>query len=180
MERNKFLKLSGLAICAGASMPLFGISNASQQPNSGLSVPRVVKSKEGKRVNVLGDNMLFKLTGADTNGQYVLIEQNNEPGVGIPMHTHENEDEIFRVVEGQIELVVDNQKSLLGPGDLGFCPRGIPHTWKVTGSTPAKVDLSFFPAGMEDMFEELSQLPPGPPDMEKLAEVTGRYGVKFV
>jgi len=37
-----------------------------------------------------------------------------------------------------------------------------------------------FPAGIEDMFEELGALPPGPPDFPKVAEICGRYGVKFV
>jgi len=44
----------------------------------------------------------------------------------------------------------------------------------------AKVDLSIFPAGIENMFVELSKLPPGPPDMKTVSEICGTYGIKFL
>lgn len=177
MQRSEFL----LKACAGLSiLPLAGFSGRILKkhllrPNSS----KIVKSGEGRQINVLGDKMTFKLTGNDTDRQYVLIEENNVPGVSIPMHVHENEDEIFRVIEGALEVQVGNQKIVLGPGDMAFAPRGIPHSWKVIGDEPAKVDLSIFPAGLEDMFEELGQLPEGPPDMKVVSEITGRYGVSF-
>jgi quercetin dioxygenase-like cupin family protein len=124
--------------------------------------------------------MTFKLTADDTNGKYLLIEQNNEPGVGIPLHVHEDENKVFKVVEGQPELTIDGQKTLLGPGNVGFCPRGVSHTWQVKGTTNAKDDLSFFPAGMEIMFEKLAELPPGPPDMKRITEICNRFGVRFI
>ena len=141
---------------------------------------RVVKNGDGKQINVIGDQMTFKITGEDTNGLYTLLEQHNDPGVGIPLHYHENEDEVFRVIEGQIALEVAGEKWMLGPGDVGFCPRGIPHTWRVTGTEKARVDLGFFPAGMENMFLELARLPQGPPDLKVVKEICGRYGVRFV
>jgi len=30
------------------------------------------------------------------------------------------------------------------------------------------------------MFEELAQLPPGPPDLQIVSDITSRYGVLFV
>ena len=72
------------------------------------------------------------------------------------------------------------KKTVLGAVDLIFCPRGVPHTWRVTGSGKAKVDMSFLPAGLEYMFDELSSLPEGPPDMAKVAEICGRYGIQFI
>lgn len=178
MLRSEFLFKAGFGL---STLSLASISDTLFKKGflkTGSS--KVIKNGEGRQLNVIGDKMTFKLTGEDTSGQYVLIEQNNEPGVGIPPHIHDNEDEIFRVIEGQLEVQVADTKAVLGPGDMAFCPRGIPHTWKVTGDEDAKVDLSFFPAGLENMFEELAQLPAGPPDMEVVSEITARYGVKFV
>lgn len=178
MKRTEFIKKAGAGLGALSISPFFKISSTIQTGNSTNSA--VVRNGEGRKLNVIGDKMTMKLTGEETNGQYVLIEQNNEPGVGIPLHVHENEDEVFRVIEGQLEVQVADVKAVLGPGDMVFCPRGIPHTWKVVGNKNAKVDLSFFPSGLENMFEELAQLPPGPPDMAVVSEITGRYGVRFV
>ena len=131
-------------------------------------------------MNVLGDNQNIKLTGADTNGQYTLIEQNNEPGVGIPPHVHENEDEVFQVLSGQVEMNVGDKTTTLQAGDLIFCPKGVPHSWKVVGEEKARAMLSIFPAGLEGMFRELAELPAGPPDMEKVTAICGKYNLKFV
>jgi quercetin dioxygenase-like cupin family protein len=142
--------------------------------------PKIVRNNEGKVVNVIGDRQTFKLTGKDTNGLFTLIEEENEPGTGIPAHVHENEDEVFKVLEGEMELTVGNNTTILKAGDLAFGPRGIPHSWKIVGNSKAKVILSVFPAGIEDMFEELGALPPGPPDFPKVVEICGQYGIKFI
>lgn len=178
MERSEFLRVSlGLGLAAAMPFSIGGVRQANARAGSD---PRIVRAPQGRTLNVLGDVMTFKLTGEDTDGQYVLIEENNDPGVGIPMHVHEHEDEIFRVLAGQLEVQVADRKTVLSPGDMAFCPRGIPHTWRVVGSEKAKVDLSVFPAGLEVMFEELAELPEGPPDFERVGRICGRYGVRFV
>lgn len=140
----------------------------------------IVTKKEGAMLNVLGDNQTIKLSGKDTNGQFTLVEQNNPPGTGIPPHVHEREDEIFQVVAGEVEFSMNGQATTLTAGDLVYLPKGTPHGFRVTGSQAAKVNLSIFPAGIEGMFEALSQLPAGPPDMEKVMKICGEYGVRFV
>jgi mannose-6-phosphate isomerase-like protein (cupin superfamily) len=179
MKRADFLKNISSGILAASLFPV-GVKAFAGTKKVAPASLRIIKNTEGEKVNVLGDNMTFKLRGSETNGQYVLIKQNNEPGTGIPMHVHENEDEVFRIVEGSVEFETAGKKVALGPGDVIFCPRGLPHTWRVTGSGTAKVDLSFFPAGLEHMFDELASLPGGPPDMAKVAEICGRYGVRFI
>ena len=184
MNRKNFIKNSGI----GLALSLFPLISFSQIKTFKLLdsnslpklLPKIVRKEQGKLLNVLGDQQTIKLTGKDTNGQFTLIEEFNEPGTGIPPHVHENEDEIFKVLEGQMELTVGNETTVLKAGDLALGPRGIPHSWKIIGDKKAKVILSVFPSGIEDMFEELSQLPPGPPNFQKVAEICENYGVKFI
>ena len=190
MQRKEFIKSTALGLGAFSLIPLAQAckskSNSEPVENSEtseideLQSPKIVKSSEGKILNVLGDNQNIKLTGEDTHGQYTLIEQNNEPGVGIPPHVHDNEDEVFQVLQGQVEMRISDQVTTLNAGDVIFCPKGIPHSWKVVGDEKARAMLSIFPAGLEHMFEELAALPPGPPDMEKVSEICGKYNLTFV
>lgn len=142
--------------------------------------PKIVKDSAGQLLNVMGDHQNIKLTGEDTNGQFTLIEQNNKPGVGIPPHVHENEDEVFQVIEGEVEMSIGEKVTVLKPGDLIFCPKGIQHSWKVIGNQNARAMLSIFPAGLEKMFVELSQLPVGPPDLEMVKKICSKYKLSFV
>ena len=178
MKRNDFLKLTAAIGTAVIAVPTSLMASTRKIIND--LKPKIVRKDEGKIVNVIGDIQTFKLTGKDTNGLFTLIEEENEPGTEIPPHVHENEDEVFKVLEGEMELTVGGKTTILKAGDLAFGPRGIPHSWKIIGDSKAKVILSVFPAGIEDMFEELGELPPGPPNFPKVAEICGRYGIKFI
>jgi len=147
---------------------------------SALSKPKIVSNSEGKVTNVIGDIQTLKLSGLDTVGQLTLIEEENVPGTMIPMHVHSKEDEIFKVLSGQLEVTVGGETRVLESGDLAFAPKAIPHMWKVVGDENCKTILTAFPAGIELMFSELGKLPPGPPNFEKVAEICGRYGIEFV
>lgn len=179
MNRSEFLKKTGAGIGATAIMPFVTRAANRTTANETLS-PKIMKQGEGEKAVPLGDNMTFKLTGEDTGGAYVLIEQNNEPGLGIPPHVHANEDEIFRVISGQLEVQVGDLKTVLGPGDMVFCPRNIPHTWTVVGDENAIVDLSFFPAGLEEMFRKLDTLTKEQAPMEEMMPLVESYGITFV
>ena len=179
MKRKDFIK-HGMWVGATAfTLPALG-NPLNKKPLEETLDPKIIRNDEGKTINVLGDIQTFKLTGKDTNGLFTLIEEYNTPGTMIPPHVHTKEDEIFKVLEGELELTVGDKTTVLKAGDLAFGPRNVPHSWKVIGDKNAKVILSVFPAGIEDMFEELSALPPGPPDMEKVMEICARQGISFL
>jgi len=129
---------------------------------------------------VLGDNQTIKLTGKDTNGQFTLIEQYDDPGVGIPPHIHFDEDELFCVLEGTLKVTIDGQSKIAKEGDVVFCPRRISHSWEVIGDKKAKTLLTIVPAGLEAMFEELSKLENGLAEIERVVKITDKYNIKFI
>ena len=133
------------------------MSRSNSDKNNELQKPKIVKESEGHKLNVLGDHQNIRLTGADTNGQFTLIEQFNEPGVGIPPHIHENEDEVFQVLAGQVENhyfkirrldilskrrspFVESNRQRKGQGDVEYFSRGtgrdVPGISRLTSRTP--------------------------------------------
>jgi quercetin dioxygenase-like cupin family protein len=180
MNRNAFLKRGALSAAALASLPTFAHFSARSDKDDKTLKPKIVRKGEGKQVNVLGDQQTFKLTSEDTNGLFTLIEEVNPPGTMIPPHVHTKEDEIFKVLEGQLEVTVGDETTILKAGDLAFAPKNVPHSWKVIGEQECKTILSVFPAGLENMFAELGELPPGPPDFPTVAGICGKYGITFI
>ena len=76
-------------------------------------------------------------------------------------------------------MVGDTQK-VLTAGDMAFAPKNIVHSWKVVGDQNAQMCVSAFPAGMEHMFEEMNDLPPGPHDFDAITQISNKYGIRFV
>ena len=142
--------------------------------------PKIIRNEKGNLLNVIGDIQTHKLSGSETVNQIVEWVDDVEPGVGIPPHIHTKEDEIFRVIKGEIEIMVDGKTTILEAGDTAYAPKNIPHAWKVVGTEKAKMITSAFPAGIELMFKELADLPAGPPDFKKVTEICGKHGITFI
>jgi quercetin dioxygenase-like cupin family protein len=181
MDRKSFIKNStiamGLACIPGIARSNNGLTG--QEKSDGL-LPKIVRNDQGDVLNVIGDLQIHKISGKDTNNQIVEWVNDVAPGVGIPPHVHTKEDEIFRVLKGRVEIMVGNKTTILNEGDLAFAPKNVVHSWKIVGTEKASMCTSAFPAGIEHMFSELGQLPPGPPDLGKVAEICEKYGVSFV
>jgi len=181
MNRKNFIRTSGIGIGIGLIPRM--LQSQTPLPNGDEKnpvLPKIIKDSEGKVLNVIGDIQTHKLVGSDTGNQIVEWVDNVDPGVGIPPHIHTREDEIFRVIKGQVEIMVDGKTTVLNEGDVAFAPKDVPHAWKVVGTEKAKMITSAFPAGIEHMFKELAELPAGPPDFEKVAEICGKQGISFV
>lgn len=178
MKRQSFLKcIGGIGLISAIPSTSYALRKF---PFLGNLKPKITKDKDGDVLNVIGDIQTHKLVGSDTDNQIVEWVDNVEPGVGIPPHIHTKEDEIFRVIKGQVEIMVDGKSTVLEAGDTAFAPKNIVHSWKVVGTEKAKMITSAFPAGIEIMFRALADLPEGPPDFEKVAKICGEHGITFV
>lgn len=63
---------------------------------------------------------------AEVNNQYVKIAKIK--GNEIPWHNHENEDELFFIVEGNLLMEIENEPSfIMQNGDLFVVSKGINH-----------------------------------------------------
>lgn len=179
MDRKKFIKTSGLGL-ALVLQPVISPFQSKGSKESFNEKSKVIKASEGSVLNVIGDIQTHKLVGIETGNQIVEWVDNVEPGVGIPPHVHSKEEEIFRIIEGEIEIMVGGNTTVLKAGDVAYAPKNIPHSWKVVGTNKAKMITSAFPAGIEHMFQQLADLPEGPPDFNMVAEICQKHGVSFV
>ena len=94
------------------------------------------------------------LDGAATGGALCLFVDHPPPGWSLPPHRHANEAETVHVVEGTFDMVVDGERSVLGPGDTAHVPIGVLHSGGNIGETPGRRVVVFSPAGIEGFFRE--------------------------
>ena len=63
---------------------------------------------------------------AEVNDQYVKIAKIK--GEEVPWHTHDNEDELFYILEGTLLMEIENEaKRTMSTGDMFVVPKGISH-----------------------------------------------------
>ena len=142
------------------------------------SAPKVLRLEEGAKLEILGSEHWIKLTGRDTGGAFMLMEQRYAPGAGVPPHVHAREDEAFRVLEGALRFRIGDESVTATAGTTLWAPREVVHGYEAVDR--ARLLTLVTPAGLEAMFEELARRPPGPLDPQELTGICARYGIRFV
>ena len=121
------------------------------------------------------------IEAAESGGAYYLFDLTSPPGTGVPPHVHEREDEFLRVTAGEFDVWLDGKVTRVGPGTVVHLPRGVPHGWTTVGSNDGESSWTMVPGeSFAQFFEELSAMPPGPPDMDILAALFGKYGITLL
>jgi quercetin dioxygenase-like cupin family protein len=81
--------------------------------------------------------IVFKATAADTAGQLAVMESTYPPGLVVPAHVHDGEDEMFYVLDGRIAGFCDDDRWTAGPGEFVSVPCDRPHGFTVLEDRPA-------------------------------------------
>ncbi len=131
-----------------------------------------------KHFQVFGEPIEILISGEMTGGLSATLTQTSPPGGGPPPHSHKNEDETFYVLEGEYEVLHDNEWVMAGPGDVFHAKRGSVHTFRNIGSTAGKMLVFVTPSGLEEYLEKLSAFSM-PKDMAAILALSARYGVSF-
>ena len=92
-------------------------------------------------------------TAKDTGGRFFGFIATEPPGGGPPLHTHDSEDELFVVLEGEFTFTIGGCVTKAGPGGSAVAPRGVAHCFKNCSDDRARMLIAFTPGGIEGFFD---------------------------
>jgi mannose-6-phosphate isomerase-like protein (cupin superfamily) len=148
---------------------------------------RILSKDEGQPFWYLGGLMNIKLGSEHTGGKFSLIEELIPVGTATPYHIHHNEDEVFYILEGEAEFVLDGRLIRANKGMLLLLPRNIPHGFRIVGEQPVRLLNMLYPSNFEQLFIQAGEpaasleLPsPSKPDMSKIIEVSKKIGIEVL
>jgi quercetin dioxygenase-like cupin family protein len=132
-------------------------------------------------VSLVGDTYAMLITGAQTAGRYCLIDMRVPAGGGPPPHRHDFE-EMFTILEGEIEFTFRGEKHVVKAGSTVNIPANAPHNFRNTSGAPARMLCMCTPAGQEEYFTKVGTIVDGwdapPPQLsdDELADQRRRAG----
>lgn len=132
-------------------------------------------------VPAIGLKLQVRLRGADSGNLMEVIETENAPGFGPPLHRHP-QTEVFRVLAGRYLFEVDGKRSIAETGDLVCVPGGAIHAFRNISAAPARQLVMILP-GMdaEAFFTGLGTImQDGIPDRARLEAYGRRWNVDFL
>jgi mannose-6-phosphate isomerase-like protein (cupin superfamily) len=103
----------------------------------------VVPPGQGHQVG----NVEFLARSSDTtrfNLALITLQPHRD---GPELHVHEDEDDSFYVLEGELTFIADDDELVAGPGTFVLVPPGIPHTFANRGDAVVRMLNVHAPAG---------------------------------
>jgi len=104
-----------------------------------------------RHVSVAGGTYTVLVSGEQSGGRYALIDMLVPAGGGPPPHRHDFE-EMFTILEGEIELTFRGETHRAGAGSTVNIPANAPHAFRNTLDRPARMLCMCTPAGQEEFF----------------------------
>lgn len=140
----------------------------------------VLQPGEGRLIDLGGFSMSVKATGDETGGMFTLLEAEEPPDFGPPLHIHHGIAEAFYVLEGEYIIFLDGNEFRSLAGSFIFIPAETPHGFRVSDVASRKLNL-YLPASMVGYFDDLSKaMKEGNADPERLSEIATGYSMEVI
>ena len=140
----------------------------------------VLPRGEGRPIDLGGFRMSVKASAEETGGAFSLLEAEEPPGFGPPVHIHHDAAEAFYVLEGEYIMFLDGREVSCPASAFVFIPAGMRHGFRVGSVASRKLNL-YTPAAMVGYFDELSDATKtGGADDEALSAIALRYSMEVL
>jgi quercetin dioxygenase-like cupin family protein len=116
-----------------------------------LTVARPDHDQHLPHIGLVGDTYTILVNGEDTAGAYTLIDMHVPPGGGPPPHRHDFE-EMFTVLDGEVQVSFRDQKLIVRVGETINVPANAPHAFTNAGPAPTRLLCLCAPAGQDEFF----------------------------
>lgn len=121
-----------------------------------LTVARADYDETLPHIGLVGDTYTILVSGADSDGKYTLIDMHVPSGGGPPPHRHDFE-EMFTVLDGEVEVTFRGEKITAGVGTTINVPANAPHSFVNRSDRAARLLCMCTPAGQDEFFTLVGQ-----------------------
>ncbi len=138
------------------------------------------EDEEPLRVPAIGLEVRVRLPVSATGDALAIIETQNAPGFGPPLHRHP-ETEVFHVLQGRYLFVVDDRRFHAEVGDVVSVPGGAVHTFVNVAKTPSR-QLVVFSPGLDAaaFFADLGAAMKNGINKAALDAFAAKWGIEFL
>ncbi len=140
----------------------------------------ILRPGEGRSIDLGVFAMSVKASHLETGGSFTLLEADEPPGFGPPMHIHHDAAEAFYVLTGEYRIFVGDDEFVCPARSFVFIPAGLIHGFRVGNAPSSKLNF-YTPAAMVGYFDELGQaVAAGADDPDLVAEIAVRHRMEVV
>ncbi len=119
----------------------------------------VLRASSGEALAIGPTRTVVRVAGASTSDRLSVVEMHLPGGWdGPPVHVHEVVDHVWYVVAGQVEVLIDGQRTRARAGDVTLVPQRVAHTFSTLDSGPATLLEVDSGRALDGYFRDLSRV----------------------
>jgi uncharacterized cupin superfamily protein len=142
----------------------------------------VVRKNEGIPINFGASRGFIKEDGGSTRNKINFMDVEVLPGMHLPpQHIHRGFEEMFYVLDGEIEFKSEYEVITATAGDLVTVPSDLAHTYGNSTANPARILIIHTDGRMAGFFQEVqSAIDQGTPAPQAIIQFTAKYNTDLV
>lgn len=118
--------------------------------------PIVLNAGEGKGLTVGTSRLFLKLASEAASDKLSITEYELQPGFpGPPPHKHKVFEHAWYVLEGELTVQLDDERSVLTKGSFIFIPKRIVHAFANKSNGIVRILVVDVPGGFERYYDDL-------------------------
>jgi mannose-6-phosphate isomerase-like protein (cupin superfamily) len=135
------------------------LAHTSKKRKDSVMSTLILKPGEGRIISLGPIQMVVQEDGSHTRGTLGVAEFAVPPHAPTPPpHLHHAHEEVFYVLEGELEFLAGAETVRASAGTFVMVPIGAPHTFSNPTDRPARFFNTFTPPRYIHYFEEMSEL----------------------
>ncbi len=151
--------------------------------------PYVLRRDEGPIGHFLNNLVTTKVAGS-AGGSMAVVEANAPKGFAPPLHSHDDEDEMIVVLDGEVTFKCGDIETTLGAGGVAYFPSGHAHTFQVltdssrmlniTTSSAVTPQFDAFVDALSTPTDSIELPEPSEVDGGRVAQVGAEHGIQIL
>ena len=141
---------------------------------------------QGQAIWMLGGLYEVLLSSDETGGETTVVQFTVPVGAAPPLHAHDCDETVY-VIDGLLRYHIGGEIFEGGPGSIFHIPAGVEEAFEPTSLLKligvyhgGSMDKFFAEAGEPAKTREVPAPPTTPPDVERLAEIGARHGLRLI
>jgi len=142
----------------------------------------VLNEGEGLRLQSgPGRDLIFKVTGEQTNGAFAYFVVEVAPHGGPPLHVHHAQEETIQVLKGRFKIRIGDSIFHLNEGGFAYLPSKVPHAFLNLTDEAGEIVVVYTPGDGHKFYQELGPISrSASPDRQQIAALFEKHGMTLL
>ena len=128
-----------------------------------------------------GRDLIFKVTGEDTGGQFDYFVVETAPKGGPPLHVHHLQEETIHALKGRYKIQIGEEIYYVEEGGFAYLPKKVPHAFVNLTDEQGEIVVVYTPGGGHKFYEEFGPISrSGPPDPKVIGPLFEKYNMTLL